>query len=234
MDSYTVNSIADGFWSIEDGHVRCFAFEGTKQALLIDTGFGNGDLAALLRGMTKLPPMLVNTHADGDHIGGNAQFEAAYMHPSEFAFYHGGCCAGQKVLPLWEGDVIDLGGRRLEVVLIPGHTPGSIALLDRENRLLIAGDSVQFGPIYMFGSSRNMPAYLSSMKKLERLSGLYDAVYASHGSLTVSPTVITLLREAAEQVLAGKVEGVEPEAGHRLSGKCRLFAHVGVSFWYAG
>ncbi len=59
---------------------------------------------------------------------------------------------------LWEGTVIDLGFWKFEVILTPGHTPGSIMLLDREKRLLISGDTIQAGDIYMFGPGRNLPA----------------------------------------------------------------------------
>ena len=41
-----------------------------------------------------------------------------------------------------QGDIIDLGDRPLKIIDIPGHTPGSIAILDVKNRVLISGDSV--------------------------------------------------------------------------------------------
>ena len=66
-----------------------------------------------------------------------------------------------RVLPAFEGDIIDLGERKLEVIHVPGHTPGSITLLDREERCLIGGDPVQIdGEIYMFGLHRDMEAYV--------------------------------------------------------------------------
>lgn len=56
-----------------------------------------------------------------------------------------------KISPIKEGDVIDLGDRPLKIIDLPGHTPGSIAVLDVKNRVLISGDSVQDSNIYMFG-----------------------------------------------------------------------------------
>ena len=56
-----------------------------------------------------------------------------------------------KISPIKEGDVIDLGDRTLKIIDLPGHTPGSIAVLDVKNRVLISGDSVQDSNIYMFG-----------------------------------------------------------------------------------
>jgi glyoxylase-like metal-dependent hydrolase (beta-lactamase superfamily II) len=147
---YEVIKIDEHSWRIEDNVVRVFLFAGTQRALLVDTGFGTGNLRQIVESLTDKPVMLVNTHADDDHTGCNALFDEAYMHPSEMAFYFEKAPSGTPVRPLWEGDVIDLGSRRFEVILIPGHTPGSIALLDRENALLVSGDSVSATPVFMF------------------------------------------------------------------------------------
>ena len=45
-----------------------------------------------------------------------------------------------RIIPVKEGDIIDLGARPLEIIDNPGHTPGSIAILDINNRVLIGGD----------------------------------------------------------------------------------------------
>jgi glyoxylase-like metal-dependent hydrolase (beta-lactamase superfamily II) len=58
----------------------------------------------------------------------------------------------QPTLLLDDGDIIDLGGRTLEVIATPGHSPAHICLLDRENRLLWTGDHFFPGPLYAFGA----------------------------------------------------------------------------------
>ncbi len=231
MDNYIVNKVTDGFWEIVDIRVRCLLFEGTERAILVDTGFGTGDLASVVKGLTKKPLTLVTTHADGDHIGKNADFGPAHMHPGEFAQYYGGAFVNSPVVPLWEGDVLDLGGRKFEVIHIPGHTPGSIALLDRDNRILIGGDSIATGPIHMFGSARNFPAYIASMEKLQAMASAFDVVYQSHFDLEVSPSILSTLIEGAKQAFSGKIEGVAPEPDNRLYGRCKLYSYKDISFW---
>ena len=49
-----------------------------------------------------------------------------------------------------DGEVLDLGGRRLEVLSVPGHTPDAVALLDRRAGLLWTGDTFYEGPIWLF------------------------------------------------------------------------------------
>ncbi len=207
--------------------MRVFLFAGTQRALLVDTGFGTGNLKQVVESLTDKPVMLVNTHADDDHTGCNALFDEAYMHPSEMAFYFEKAPSDAPVRPLWEGDVIDLGGRRFEVILIPGHTPGSIALLDRENALLVSGDSVSETPVFMFGNIRNIHAYIASMSKLKTLSGCFGTVYPSHGPFPLSAEIIGELLEGATRVAGGGVAPQEPPfempAKMYVSGRAAFF-----------
>lgn len=205
---YEIIKIDDTSYRIEENGVRSLLFIGASEALLIDSGFGTGDLRSVVESLTDLPIKLVNTHADRDHIGCNTQFACAYMHPAEYDRYRGAAAEmPTDVMPLWEGDIIDLGNRRFEVILIPGHTPGSIALLDEANGILISGDSVQDGRIFMFGGGRNMPAYLASMKKLSALRGRFNTVYPSHSTFPVSPEIIDGLITGAEKTLSGELKG---------------------------
>ncbi len=110
------------------------------------------------------------------------------------------------VVPLSEGQIIELGNRPLEIIEIPGHTPGSVAILDINRRVLISGDSVQEGKIFMFGKFRNLKEYIPSMKKLLKYADRFDSIYPSHGSIPVEPGTIPKLIDDAEQILAGKAE----------------------------
>ena len=128
--------VSEHFWIFEEGGVRSFLFEGDERAMLIDTGFGTLQIHEMAAGLTDLPVFLVNTHTDKDHTGCNKDFKHVYMHPAEMEHYKNSLpegCRMEDVRPLWEGDVIDLGHWKFEVILTPGHTPGSIMLLEREN-----------------------------------------------------------------------------------------------------
>ena len=211
---YTPTLIEKNSWQILNKDVRIFLFQGTKKSLVVDTGHDDLDVKSIVEGITDKPVMLVNTHADPDHTGGNGSFDEAFMHPSEFSTYKTKGEDSGNARPLWEGDIIDIGGRKFEIILIPGHTPGSIALLDRENRILLPGDSVASNhPVFMFGESRNIPAYILSLKKLEAMSGDYDTLYPSHGMFPIGKESVTIQREAAEQLLAGNLEPREHTAG---------------------
>ncbi|MDP4089411.1 MAG: MBL fold metallo-hydrolase [Bacillota bacterium] len=228
MQNYTTTKIMEGFYSIEEGFVRCFLIEGHKEALLVDTGVGSGDLKKYVEGITKLPVTVIFTHADGDHTANAGQFEKRLMHPSEFDYYKSRNEKAVSMEPVWEGDIIDFGSYRFEVILIPGHTPGSIVLLEREKRFLIGGDSIQCGSIFMFGNGRNFEAYRASMKKLQGRLKEFDTVYASHNELSVEADTINTLYTAAGKVMENQVSG-RPE--ERFDGKVKCYETDGVSFY---
>lgn len=198
--------INENTWRIEDDGVRFFLFCGSERAALIDTGMNTKDARSIAEGLTSLPTVLVNTHADMDHIAGNGDFDACYMSAAEEENYResGG---GTKLIPVKEGDVIDLGGRTLRIIDIPGHTPGSIAILDEQNRVLISGDTVQDGHIFMFGKYRDLKQYIESLKHLQEFDGRYDEIYPMHGTFPVAPGLIGKLLDGAQAIVDHKASG---------------------------
>ncbi len=194
-------------WSFEEGGVRFFLLNGRERALLIDSGMETRNARELAEGLTDLPLELLNTHADRDHIGSNGEFERVYMSPAEAVNYYKGNGGTGEIAPLWDGDVLDLGDRPLRIVALPGHTPGSIAVLDVKYRRLFSGDPVQTGRIFMFGPQREMHAYIHSLKRLEAMSSKFDRIYPSHAACPVLPTIIPQLISAAEAIVAGHAEG---------------------------
>ena len=206
-----MKELFENTWALEDNGVRIFLLAGTEKALLIDTGMTGIDPEEQIRRHTALPFMLLNTHADRDHIAGNFRFSEFYMHPSEAAFYRNVQNGNGKMLPVFGGDTIDLGDRVLEIIHLPGHTPGSITVLDRKNRCLIGGDPIQEdGDIYMFGAHRDMQAYIASLRRLD-LRTDFDCIYPSHAKERVGRAAIPLLAEGAQRILSGEIEGKEQE-----------------------
>ena len=162
-----------------------------------------------------LPMELINTHGDGDHCCGNREFEWFYMQEADTALYRSQFCrdGGQDVEIRFvnDGDILDLGDRPLKIIHIPGHTHGSIAILDVNNRALFAGDSVQDGEIFMFGGHRNILDYPASLMKLQEMDDEFDVVYASHADLMIDPEYIGELFDACESIFHGEVQPQERE-----------------------
>ena len=202
-----VIQINQSTWRIEEGFVRFYLLCGDERAALIDTGMDAPDARSIAEGITSLPLILINSHGDLDHISGNGAFDEVYMSPAEEENYRAFGGAG-RLIPIVEGDVIDLGNRPLQIIDIPGHTPGSIAILDVNNRVLISGDSVQDGNIFMFGKFRNLGRYIESLRHLQKFDGLYDEIYPMHGSFPLYPDQVGKLLGAALDVAEGRASSV--------------------------
>jgi glyoxylase-like metal-dependent hydrolase (beta-lactamase superfamily II) len=107
---------------------------------------------------------------------------------------------------LEDGDVIDLGGRTLEVIYTPGHSPGSICLLDKINRLLFSGDTFFPGPLYAYSEDVDIDEYIASIDKLESKMDEYDYLCSGHNDPWVQSEVISRVADAFQKILAGEGE----------------------------
>jgi glyoxylase-like metal-dependent hydrolase (beta-lactamase superfamily II) len=218
---------------------------GEKRALLFDTGMGIGDLKKTIAQLTKLPIIVLNSHTHNDHVGDNWEFSTIYGMDTDFTRQNarGSQRDAQAeitpdqicgVLPQgfdskayatrpWkitaythEGDRFDLGGRALEVIATPGHTPDSITLFDRANGLLFTGDTYYPAPIWLFRPETDLDAYAASIRRLTALSTQVKLVMGAHNIPFASPTVLPRLVAAFEAVRAGKVQPLPDSSGKVL------------------
>jgi len=114
-----------------------------------------------------------------------------------------------------ENDIIDLGGRRLEVIYTPGHSPGQVCLLDRQNRLLFTGDHFFPGPLYAYGSDVNLDDYIASNKKLCDRINEFDYLCSGHNDPYVKSDVLLRVSDAFDTILAGAGQFSQDDTGLR-------------------
>ncbi|MGM9594220.1 MAG: MBL fold metallo-hydrolase [Candidatus Onthomonas sp.] len=156
--------------------------DGPEKAMLIDTGYGLGDLRGLCSQITAGKPLIVaNTHCSCDHSYGNCQFEQVYCHELQVADLNwkqdpriwdylinedDSCLCvpfdradivpfrTYQVIGVPDGYRFNLGqGYEIELIWTPGHQPGHAAYLDRQGRFLIGGDCICCGDISISGGS---------------------------------------------------------------------------------
>ena len=203
---------------------------GKDKALLVDTGMGFGDLAGEVRRLTKLPVIVVNTHGHPDHAGGNANFEKVFfpnpdqairekMCTSEYrmndlrAFHSETSTQFKEIAPLLLPDktvelipfkigyIFDLGGRQLEVIGLPGHTPGCIALLNSAERMLFSGDSIVQTPVWLYlEHSLPFASYLESLENLSHRQTEFEVIYPGHNPTALQKSAFYDLLECASQI----------------------------------
>ena len=110
---------------------------------------------------------------------------------------------------LVDGEIFDLGGIHIQAFSFPGHTPGMMALLLKEDRILITGDGANRSTFVWDNYAPSLHSYLSSLKELQRRTdGLYDHIFITHGNYEVSPMLLQNLINLCADIFAGKVDNI--------------------------
>jgi glyoxylase-like metal-dependent hydrolase (beta-lactamase superfamily II) len=230
--------------------VISYLIVGTKQALLFDTGMGIFDIHKLVTQLTSRPVVVLNSHTHNDHVGGNWQFAFVYGMDTSFTRTNAKGSSEDAQAELgpdmicgnlpknfeaktyrtkpWrvslfvhDGFKINLGGRTLEILSTPGHTPDSISLIDRNNGLLFTGDTYYPAPIWLFRPETDLDAYVNSVKRLVALAPQVKLVLGAHNVPVAQPSVLAELLTAFQAVREG--QGTVKPAGegkeiHTLNG----------------
>ena len=107
---------------------------------------------------------------------------------------------------LKNSDIINLGGRKLEIIRTPGHSPDSICLLDKDAELLWTGDTFYTGALYLHLPGSDLDAFISSYEKLIAVSDLYEKLMPSHNEPWVDKAILNEVLEATKDIKAGRGE----------------------------
>jgi glyoxylase-like metal-dependent hydrolase (beta-lactamase superfamily II) len=134
-----------------------------------------------------------------------------------------GVTSREYAIPTWniaahvrDGERLDLGGRSVEIVRTPGHTPDSICLLERASGLLFTGDTYYSGEIYLWAPETSVTAYTASVGELARLAEGLNTLLPAHGSPVAEPRRLLELRSALQDIQAGIARFEPTPEGRRL------------------
>lgn len=205
--------LADNVYHLyESNGVYCTLITGSERALLIDTGFGCGDIAGSVSAITGKPVLLVNTHGHFDHIQANHLFPEAHIGKADVRLlkvngdlvhkigflllflskassaerkqYVKNIVAGKRrIAEIEDGHVFDLGDMSIKAVLTPGHTQGSLCFMDETNRFIYSGDSVSNHVWLCFDESSSIPAYVRTLERLVSLTDDSYEIVSSHSGV---------------------------------------------------
>ena len=217
--TYRVRKLMDGVYGITSSVVVCYLIIGNRKACVIDTAYGFADLQAMVREITDLPLVVLNSHGHVDHTGGNFYFDTpvyisekdveVYKRHNEPQFHRymenklkifnkiffwrilvpkhpEYTDEGRVNFSNWqfvkEGDRFDLGDLTAEIIEIPGHTQGSIAIYFPEKKLLITSDGANSATWLFLPESTDLSTYINSLHKLETYD--FEHILTGH-SLTL-------------------------------------------------
>jgi glyoxylase-like metal-dependent hydrolase (beta-lactamase superfamily II) len=179
------------FYRCNVWHVR-----GRDRDMLVDSGMGVVSLRNWVPVVTERPLEAVASHTHFDHVGCHHEFPCRSCHGAEAHLLRAptrentfadkyvtddiftalppepyrsstyAVAAAPATRLLWDGDVVDLGDRRFEVIHTPGHSPGGIALWEAATGVLFSGDIVYDGELIEGTSAQEQDQYIRSMERL--------------------------------------------------------------------
>ncbi|EDU38576.1 MBL fold metallo-hydrolase [Clostridium sporogenes] len=201
---------------------HAYLLNGTERSLLLDTGLGICNIYDEVIKLTDKPVTAVATHIHWDHIGGHKFFPDFYAHEDELNWLNGEFpltleqikdmvvdrCdlpegynvdnyrffQGTPTMVLKDNDIIDIGGRSIQVLHTPGHSPGHICFFEKERGYLFTGDLVYKDTLFAYYPSTDPKAYLKSIERVATLP--VKKVFPAHHSLDIHPEILIRMRDA--------------------------------------
>ncbi len=204
---------------------------GNERAMLIDTLQGIGDLKAVTDQLTDLPIIVMNTHSHYDHVSSNYQYDTIYglnmPYTANNARGKTNAEVGPSVSPdtIWknlprtfshelyesrpyeidhfvsDGEIIDLGEREIEVVFIPGHSPDSVLLVDKKNRMMATGDTFYPAPIYVYSDTSSFQDFFLSAQIMFGYADDVDYLLPGHNETMQPVSYLNDLRAATLNII---------------------------------
>ena len=198
-----------------------YVIEGDDKALVIDAGTSMPHLDKAVAALTDKPVMLALTHGHGDHVGGAVCFPEVWIHPADTTLIAGGRRGYKGTIHyLSDGEVIDLGGRQIEVLHTPGHTSGSVTFFDKAKGYGFSGDAFGSTNLLLFaGPFRTLIETTGRTAAYMQANGI-EKLYPGHYHGDNPETLQRVLDEKkmSEEVLSGKRKGIkDPGAGNGLN-----------------
>ena len=223
IDSDTFAISENKHW--EETH--CYLLRGEKSALLIDTGLGICSIKEIVDQLTELPVTVVTTHVHWDHIGGHRDFDHIAVHeyekdwlslrfpiplptvkenltklPCDFPVgfqldkYRIFCGIPQMIFH--DGDRFDLGGREVQFIHTPGHSPGHCCFYEPGRNYLYTGDLIYSGCLDAFYPSTDPQQFWQSVRRIRE----YQIVklLPGHHRLNIPVSLIDQIQEAFEHL----------------------------------
>lgn len=266
--------IRPDLWALDEAErTVMWLLNGSKQILLLDTGFGLSDLHKVITetcGDTNKPVYVINSHGHIDHNSGNNQFDVVHVDRFDEPDSHYEFSAEDKervikqffgpfiskggeidnwnpgpastIIPVSDGEIIDLGSYHLRVIESPGHSRGSIALYEPDQGWLFTGDLMLTWEVWgQLEGSTALSVYGDSINRLRSLQEHVTAVFPAHWqedrnplkikSYELPPEVLSVYADGIQQILIGKYELADyPFEMYKKNYKCAFFKIGGIAF----
>lgn len=208
------------------GFVKMYLLIGSNCALLIDSGYGKINLKKIVEKLTDKPIILFLTHGHIDHVCGNAPFDT-YLSKDDFNVYKLHTSTEflsnyfkreiklSDVKP-FDKDIIDLGERIVRFVKTPGHTPGSICVIDEFSHMAFCGDTINPWDVWLgLDESTSVRVYRESLLKLllELKKYNINRIHSGHNVRAMKIRKIEDFISLCNKIIVGEITGKSVNKG---------------------
>ena len=187
---FETTQIDSGTWQIRSDGDYCYLLEGDKIAVMIDCGYGAGNIREYAQTLTKKPvKYVINTHYHFDHTANDAYFDAAFMTAVSVpyatvpydSFQGVSFPRNYPVITVTDGYKLNLGNRELKILTLPhpNHALGGIAILDASHRILFTGD--EFLLPSKVDLNISLQDFAENMEHLNQYRSQFDVLYGGPG-----------------------------------------------------
>lgn len=247
IEKFTLKS---GIIQLRNKTGECMYFvEGTDRAILIDTACGYEHIREEVEKMTEKPIDVYLTHGHVDHTGGIYHFDKIFVHPGDIEHIYETSSLQQRkdyvklvseelaaaltdedfppqrkisFVPIFDGDVVDLGNRKFEIIHVPGHTAGSVVFYDEENDIAIVGDACCMRTLLLSTlNGVSLKIYLKSLYKLLRLMDRCKHLYWGHYDGVLTEECVWNVFETVTEI----VNGTDAKIPLKFMGERAFTAH---------
>lgn len=257
--NYNVEIIKPDVYRIDEfGLGTMYFIKGEKKGLLIDTGTGVQYISEVIKTLTDTNYDVVLTHGHVDHAGGIGQFNTVYLHPNDFQMASDLTLEERQayvqamidtypnypvtikdvtnyqnkpeLIAINKGHIFDLGNKIIEVFEVPGHTDGSIFLLDKTDQILFSGDSLQHLELLVReNESRKevVSIWLDHIQTIKKHQQDFDTICGGHEPLEIE--IIDSLIACGKGIIDGSLKPSHQKI-HIFEGDFTTYKNVNITY----
>ena len=230
IDSRTFAISEYKHWEETHSYLLC----GQESAMLIDTGLGVSHIKNVVDSLTELPVEVVTTHVHWDHIGGHGYFDHIAVHeaekewlfvsfpiplqtvrknltrlpcdfPADFNIDAYQIFQGMPQRIFHDGDHLDLGGREIQVIHTPGHSPGHCCFYESGRHYLYSGDLIYKGCLDAFYPTTDPRLFYRSIRRIREYK--INKILPGHHQLDIPVSLAADIEAGFAQLeRAGKLQ----------------------------
>ena len=206
-----------------------YYIRGKKSGLLVDTGYGFGQLKEYVDELADQPYEVVISHGHLDHANGAGEWEKVYMSHEDLQLYQEHAPVNKRkdflrqYVPdiddyddelfikesdtcfenLQDGQVFDLGDVEVVAYSAPGHTKGMMVFLVRQDRTMLFGDACGVFTLFCMPEATSLEEYIETLTRLKGLMPQYDRILRQHGTCESPLSLVDEDIEIVRSVLDG-------------------------------